>query len=170
MSIPPSILVVLLVPGVFTGFVGAVFPRDSEFDRFEKWSPTNGQPITGTDSSGHPSTQSIESSDWPIQAQLLPPLAACMSDGAETSTKKYPAASKHSINRICHICNRVFKNKQGVLIHAGKVHRDLQTAVLPSPEDVRGPLTSSTKQPTSLTSETSTSTTAIPTTTGHANT
>src|SRR6266516_1111268 len=134
MSSPLSILAVLLVIGLFSGFVAAVFQGGSKFVQFQEWSSLDGRPITGTDTSGLPSDHSIENSDWPVHPQLLPSFAASMAEGVEPTPKKHPSASRQLTNRTCKICSKVCKNSTGVAIHVGKAHRDLHSCAVSSTE------------------------------------
>src|SRR6267154_1021409 len=83
-----------------------------------------GQPITGTDTDGQSGTSSINSPDWPVGPEVLPPLASTdQPQWAESTSATGPTVSQTRRQSTCKLCGKVFKNSRGVSIHIARMHK-----------------------------------------------
>src|SRR6267154_517435 len=119
MSSSSSSAVLLLLLVCFPSTFEAVCPECLESNGHLSFCT---RPIAGTDTSGNPEAASIGAHDWLPNPAIFSPLASGVEQIADTKSP----AGRHST--VCTICGKKFKNNRGVLIHAGRLHKDHITA------------------------------------------
>src|SRR6267154_1873872 len=124
--------VFLLVLGCCVGFSGAICVECLEFDGHLGWCRWFNGPITGTDTEGQLGAQLNPPMTWPINSSVFSTFSSDTLQGTvitcATSSLTTPQPSELC---TCRVCGKRFKNRLGVSIHIGRMHKD--KAALPPP-------------------------------------